>query len=108
LLRVGAIVVKDKGSKVYPKKTNTHNKELKGKTIVPRCVGEVKHKHPKIPSLQCERKTSLDSFPSMAPINPCHFSICACHPCAGAMKIFSVSFHFYRMIPKGILESGKL
>ena len=31
-----------------------------------------------------------------------HFSICACHPCAGAMLIFSVSFQFYRMIPKGI------
>ena len=30
-----------------------------------------------------------------------HFSICACHPCAGAMLIFSVSFQFYRMIPKG-------
>ena len=25
------------------------------------------------------------------------FSICACHPCAGAMLIFSVSFQFYRM-----------
>ena len=23
-----------------------------------------------------------------------HFSICACHPCAGAMLIFSVSFQF--------------
>ena len=30
-----------------------------------------------------------------------HFSICACHPCAGAMLIFSVSFQFYRMIPEG-------
>ena len=28
-----------------------------------------------------------------------HFSMCACHPCAGAMLIFSVSFQFYRMIP---------
>ena len=27
--------------------------------------------------------------------------ICACHPCAGAMLIFSISFQFYRMIPKG-------
>jgi hypothetical protein len=26
-----------------------------------------------------------------------HFSICACHPCAGAMLIFSVSFQFYRV-----------
>ena len=27
-------------------------------------------------------------------INCLHFSICACHPCAGAMLIFSVSFQF--------------
>ena len=26
--------------------------------------------------------------------NQLHFSICACHPCAGAMLIFSVSFQF--------------
>ena len=30
-----------------------------------------------------------------------HFSICACHPCAGTMLIFSVSFQCSRMIPKG-------
>ena len=30
--------------------------------------------------------------------NCVHFSICACHPCAGAMLIFSESFQFYRMI----------
>ena len=30
-----------------------------------------------------------------------HFSICACHPCAGAMLIFFISFQFYRMIPEG-------
>ena len=30
-----------------------------------------------------------------------HFSICACHPCAGAMLIFSVSFQFSRMITEG-------
>ena len=30
-----------------------------------------------------------------------HFSICACHPCAGAMLIFSVSFQCQRMIPEG-------
>ena len=29
------------------------------------------------------------------------FSICACHPCAGAMLIFSASFPFQRMIPEG-------
>ena len=33
--------------------------------------------------------------------NLLHFSLCACHPCAGAMLIFSVSFQFYRMIPEG-------
>ena len=33
--------------------------------------------------------------------NCLHFSICACHPCAGAMLILSVSFQFYRMIPEG-------
>ena len=33
--------------------------------------------------------------------NLVHFSICACHPCAGAMLIFSVSFQFCRMIPEG-------
>ena len=32
--------------------------------------------------------------------NLVHFSICACHPCARAMLIFSVSFQFYRMIPE--------
>ena len=26
--------------------------------------------------------------------NCLHFSICACHPCAGAMLIFSASFQF--------------
>ena len=34
-------------------------------------------------------------------VNCLHFSICACHPCAGAMLIFSVSFQFQRMIPEG-------
>ena len=29
-----------------------------------------------------------------------HFSIYACHPCAGAMLIFSVSFQFYWMSSK--------
>ena len=29
------------------------------------------------------------------------FSICACHPCAGAMLIFSVSFQFFQMPPEG-------
>ena len=33
--------------------------------------------------------------------NLIHFPICACHPCAGAMLIFSVSFQFYRMFPEG-------
>ena len=29
-----------------------------------------------------------------------HFSICSCHPYAGTMLIFSVSFQFYQMSPK--------
>ena len=33
--------------------------------------------------------------------NSLPFSICACHPCAGAMLIFSVSFQFYRIFPEG-------
>ena len=33
--------------------------------------------------------------------NLIHFPICACHPCAGAMLIFSASFQFYRMFPEG-------
>ena len=30
-----------------------------------------------------------------------HFSICACHPCAGAILIFSASLQVYQMIPEG-------
>ena len=30
-----------------------------------------------------------------------HFSSCACHPCAGAVLIFSASLQFWRMIPEG-------
>ena len=30
-----------------------------------------------------------------------HFSICARHPCAGAVLIFSASFQVLRMIPEG-------
>ena len=33
--------------------------------------------------------------------NCLHFSMCACHPCAVAMLIFSASFQFRRMIPEG-------
>ena len=33
--------------------------------------------------------------------NCLHFSSCACHPCAGAMLIFSASFQFQWMIPEG-------
>ena len=32
--------------------------------------------------------------PKIQQKNCLHFSICACHPCAGAMLIFSVSFQF--------------
>ena len=34
-----------------------------------------------------------------------HFAIYACHPCAQAMLIFSVSFQFYRMSPQWIVLS---
>ena len=30
-----------------------------------------------------------------------HFSMCACHLCAGAMLIFSASLQFQRVIPEG-------
>ena len=30
-----------------------------------------------------------------------HFSICACHLCAGAILILSASFQRYRVFPKG-------
>ena len=33
--------------------------------------------------------------------NCLHFSICACHPCAGAMLILSASFQSQRTIPEG-------
>ena len=29
-----------------------------------------------------------------------HFSICARHPCAGAMLVFPIPFQFSRMIPE--------
>ena len=35
-----------------------------------------------------------------------HISLCACHPCAGAMLIFSVSYQFARMIPEGNPAGG--
>ena len=36
------------------------------------------------------------------------FSICACHPCAGATLIFSESFRFQRMIPEGNPQRGEI
>ena len=42
---------------------------------------------------------------ALAISNSClHFSICACHHCAGAMVISSVSFQVCRMIPDGIRQ----
>ena len=35
------------------------------------------------------------------------FSMCACHPCAGAMLIFSASFQFQRMVPEGNPGGGR-
>ena len=36
------------------------------------------------------------------------FSICACHPCAGAMLIFSVSFQFYQVFSREQLKGEML
>ncbi len=33
------------------------------------------------------------------------YSICACHPCTGAMLIFSVLFQFYQISPKRCQQS---
>lgn len=53
-------------------------------------------------STPCGQNKSMDrSVSHLLQKNLDHFSICACHPCAGAMLIFSVSFQFYRMSPKG-------
>ena len=46
-----------------------------------------------------ERNNSIGTLlattlPEIEKKNCLHFSICACHPCAGAMLIFSVSFQF--------------
>ena len=39
----------------------------------------------------------LPGWPGRVAVNSClHFSICAWHPCAGAMLIFSVSFQVSR------------
>ena len=48
----------------------------------------------------CEHRACLKPSCARAK-NLVHFSICACHPCAGAMLIFSVSFQFYRIFPEG-------
>ena len=37
-----------------------------------------------------------------------HFSICACHPCAGAMLIFSVSFQFYHFVRRQRISNSRL
>ena len=34
-------------------------------------------------------------------LNLVHFTISACHPCAGTMLINTVSFQSYQMIPEG-------
>jgi hypothetical protein len=46
-----------------------------------------------------ERNVSKPSTPQKSDT----FSICACHPCAGAMLIFSVSFQFFLVeTPEGV------
>ena len=47
--------------------------------------------------------TQVDAF---ARKNCLRFSICACHPRAGAMLIFSVSFQVQRMIPQWMCLLG--
>ena len=73
------------------------------------------YKHPKsqsctvaresVPDEQCETNSDIAELRSGRVRGnfwgQVHFSICACHPCAGAMPIFSVLFQFYRMIPEG-------
>ena len=39
-----------------------------------------------------------DDLPSIAQKNCLHFSICACHPCAGAVLTFSASFQLKWML----------
>jgi hypothetical protein len=43
---------------------------------------------------QKHRSLTVYASPGREQKNCLHFSICACHPCAGAMLIFSVSFQF--------------
>ena len=52
-------------------------------------LGNIEDQGPQSARFHNVRKTILD-----------HFSICACHPCAGAMLIFSVLFQVYQMSPK--------
>ena len=40
-------------------------------------------------------------YPGSGPRKTHIFSMCACHPCAGAMLRFSVSFQCSRIIPEG-------
>ena len=49
--------------------------------------GDTKH------VVDTEGRCSLEAGPKRKK-NCVRFSICACHPCAGAMLIFSVSFQF--------------
>ena len=62
---------------------------------------------PAVPDLAAPllRASALTTGTSLARVrvrqNLVHFSICACHPCTGAMLFFSVSFQFFRMIPEG-------
>jgi len=47
-----------------------------------------------------EPRVSLLPLPRSKSNNGYHFLTCACHPCAGAMLIFSVSFQFLTDDPR--------
>jgi hypothetical protein len=78
---------------------------------VPRTSGVGHYQPAGVPDLGLRKGAYMFGVPPRPPVFEVHsvesaknlvrFSICACHPCAGAMLIFSVSFQFLRMIPEG-------
>jgi hypothetical protein len=66
-------------------------------TFVGLCYDVVDRDHVRMSHDGAEVQTSRQWMCTQEPKKSDTFSICACHPCAGAMLIFSVSFQFYRM-----------
>ena len=64
--------------------------------IVQSAVGPARKRTARDPLNPCRNPpfARLERAPAGGKKNCLHFSICACHPCAGAMLIFSVSFQF--------------